>query len=128
MQHFRYSACVLSSLALMPMVCVLAVKRSWLALPYAAAAVVACLYHLSFERKFVRSDHALAWFCIACNLWLALHARNAQTTVVATLCILLAIDRYYAAHTGDRANYWHHHTVWHLWCGAGGIALALGYN
>jgi hypothetical protein len=125
---FGYVACILSSLALVPMSMVLAVQGSWLALPYFAAAAVACLYHWHREHKFVRLDHALAWVCIACNLWLAFHARHWSFPVCATVCILLAVDRYYAAHGGDELDYLHNHTLWHLWCGIGGIFLALGYQ
>lgn len=119
---------VWSSWALLPMVAVLAWRGSLLWVLYAAAAVTAFLYHWHREQKFVLLDHLLAWACIVANLWLAGNAFDWRYPVSAIVCIVFAIDRYYAAHSGDDADYCRHHTVWHLWCGAGGLLLALGYR
>lgn len=125
---FGAAACVWSSWALLPTVAVLAVKGSWLSLLYCAAATVAFLYHWHREGRFVVADHTLAWACIVTNLWLLVHTADWRTGVSAVLCILMAIERYYAAHEGDDRDYCHHHTVWHLWCGMGGLLLAIGYH
>ena len=34
----------------------------------------------------------------------------------------------YAASAAAAFAYHWHHTVWHLWCGAAGVCLALGYG
>ena len=125
---FGYAACVWSSLALLPMCAVLASKGSWLWVLYSAAAMVAFLYHWHRERRFVVADHALAWVCIAANIWLALNAIDWRFPASALGFIGMAIERYYAAHEGDELDYCHHHTVWHLWCGMGGLMLAIGYH
>lgn len=125
---FGYAACVWSSLALLPMCAVLAAKGSWLWMLYCAAATVAFMYHLHREQRYVWLDHGLAWACIVTNLWLVVNSDDWRKAVSAVLCILMAIERYYAAHEGDELDYCHHHTIWHLWCGLGGLMLALGYH
>jgi hypothetical protein len=107
------------------MAAVLAVKGSPLAWLYAAASCVAFLYHVHRERAFVAADHALAWACIAANLWLAWHGESALVTVTATAVIGLALHQYREAHRGD---YDMHHTVWHWWCGLAGLLLASNYT
>ena len=122
------AACVLSSLALLPMVALLAWKGSWLWVLYCAAATVAFLYHWHREQRYVGLDHGLAWACIIANLWLAVNTADWKLTAVAVMFILLAVEKYYAAHEGDELDYCRHHTAWHLWCGAAGVLLAMGYK
>ena len=122
------AACVLSSWALLPMAALLAWKGSWLSVLYCAAATVAFLYHWHRERRYVGLDHGLAWTSILANLWLAVNTADWKLTVGAVMFILLAVERYYAAHENDERDYCRHHTIWHLWCGAAGVLLAMGYN
>lgn len=122
------AVCIWTSWALLPMVAVLAAKGSWLWPLYLASATVAFLYHWHDERRYRVLDHVLAWASIAANVWLALHTVDWRFVLSASFFILLAIERYFAAHEGDEWDYCQHHTVWHLWCGMGGLMLALGYG
>lgn len=119
------AACIWSSWSLLPMAGVLLASGSLLGLLYAASAAAAFAYHWHGERRYRRLDHALAWASIAANCWLAVKSAQWHLTLLGVLFVLLAIDRYYRAHEGD---YHRHHTVWHLWCGAAGMCLALGYG
>lgn len=122
------AVCIWTSWALLPMVAVLAWKGSWLWPLYLASATVAFAYHWYRETRFRTLDHVLAWFAIAANVWLALHASHWQHVLSAGIFILLAVEQYFAAHDGDELDYCQHHTLWHLWCGMGGLMLALGYG
>lgn len=119
------AACIVTPLLLLPMAAVLALRGSVLALLYAAAAVVAVLYHWHHQRRFSRADHWLAWACIAGNCWLLWCCQDWRLGFSAVCCILLALERYIEAHRGD---YYRHHTVWHWWCGLAGWLLAMGYR
>lgn len=104
------------------MVAVLAARASPLALLYGAATLAALAYHWHDQQRWVRTDHVLAWACIASNLWLAWHCRW-YIVAAAVVAIIGALQQYTAAH---REQYDRHHTWWHAWCGVAGVLLAAG--
>ena len=120
------SACIWSSLALLPMAVLLLVHGSLLGLLYAASAAASVLYHWHRERRFSALDHTLAWAAIGANFWLAWHTRCWQDTLIGALFVLIALVKYQLAHA-EPDYYDHHHTHWHLICGAAGLMLVMGY-
>jgi len=107
------------------MVLVLLPVWPWAALLYLLAAVAAFLYHWHREQRWVTIDHGLAWAAIGCNCWLAWQAQSSGLVGLALCAIAAALVEYRASHLGDEIDYLHHHTLWHLWCGVGGLLLAL---
>lgn len=114
---------VWSSLALVPVVVVLASAGSWLAWVYAASLVVTLAYHVSRERRWRRLDHALAYAVIASNTWLALHTRSVAWVLAGLLLVVVALWFYRRAKLG---RYNLRHGLWHLASGAACLCFAMG--
>lgn len=120
------TACIWSSLALVPMAVLLLVHGSLLGLLYAASAAASVAYHWHEQRRFYTLDHVLAWAAIGANFWLAWHTQDWRNTLVGVVGVLAALVAYVDAHTRPHA-YDYFHTRWHLWCGLAGFMLATGY-
>lgn len=115
-----------SSLSLLPATLLLALHRSWLALIYGASLLVTLAYHASAERRFRRLDHALAYAVVGANTWMALHAREASKAIAGVVLVLFALSWYRRARTKPQ-EYDAAHGLWHLLCGAAGLAFVSGY-
>ena len=120
------TACIWSSLALLPMTVMLLAHGSLLGLLYAASAAASVLYHWHHEQRFYALDHVLAWAAIGANCWMAWRTCCWQDTLGGAVFVLMALVQYASAHV-HRERYDEHHTYWHLLCGAAGIMLAKGY-
>jgi hypothetical protein len=117
---------VLSSVAFLPALLVLASFASWFALPVFASLVVTLLYHATWETQLVRTDHALAYSVIGCNFWMAYHTHAAWLTGLGVVMVLLGLYCYRSARTVPGA-YELDHSVWHLCCGAANLCFATAY-
>lgn len=117
---------VLSSLAFVPAILVLASFASWFVLPALASLLVCMCYHASWETKLGRLDHALAYSVIAGNAYMLWHARVPAFGALGMLFVLVGLWRYALARRVEGA-YEIEHSLWHLCCGAANLCFAVCY-
>lgn len=115
-----------STLAMLPATAILLMHQSWLGLIYAASLLVTLLYHGTFEQRFRRLDHALAYGVVGANGWMAFHARDGRSSIAGVFLVLFALVWYHRAKSHPE-EYDGAHGVWHLLCGLAGLAFAMGY-
>jgi len=117
---------VWSSFAFVPAVILLTAWASPFALLQLASLVVCVAYHASWETRWVRLDHALAYGVVACNAWMAWHATDKCLVLLALFFVVLGLWRYVLARTVEDA-YEVEHSLWHLCCGAANVCFAVAY-
>jgi len=115
---------LLTSMAFLPAVVLLAAVGSPLALVYAASFAATLGYHLAAEQRWRNLDRVLAWGVIATNAWLAFWSRSADWTVCGLVLVPLALACYRQA---GRKDYHLWHGLWHLAAGAACLCFARGY-
>ncbi len=115
---------LLTSMAFLPAVVILAAAGSPLALVYAASFAATVGYHLAAEQRWRNLDRALAWSVIATNGWLALQSRSVDWTASGLVLVLVALAFYRQA---GRKDYHLWHGLWHLGAAAACFCFAKGY-